>query len=168
MARFDPSPTTNRPAVLSLRGVSKNFGAVSALTDVDLDIHGGEIVALVGDNGAGKSTLVKILAGAHLPSSGAITFEGRPVTLANPAAALKLGIATVFQDLALCENLDVVANIFLGREINPGRLDEVAMEVRAWTLLNELSARIPSVREPIASLSGGQRQIGRASCRERV
>jgi D-xylose transport system ATP-binding protein len=149
-----PDPT----AVLSLRGVSKNFGAVSALTNVDLDIRGGEIVALVGDNGAGKSTLVKILAGAHSPSSGSIAFEGKAVTLSSPVDALRLGIATVFQDLALCENLDVVANIFLGRELDPFRLDEVAMEVRAWTLLSELSARIPSVREPVASLSGGQRQ----------
>ena len=144
--------------MLSLRGISKNFGAVSALTDIDLDVHAGEVVALVGDNGAGKSTLVKILAGVHQPSSGTITFRGKPVTLADPSAALTLGIATVFQDLALCENLDVVANIFLGQELNPLRLDEVAMEVRAWTLLNELSARIPSVREVVASLSGGQRQ----------
>jgi len=147
-----------REPVLSLRGISKHFGAVSALTDIDLDVHAGEVVALVGDNGAGKSTLVKILAGAHQPSSGTIAFEGRPVTLPDPSAALRLGIATVFQDLALCENLDVVANIFLGRELNPVRLDEVSMEIRAWTLLTELSARIPSVREPVASLSGGQRQ----------
>jgi D-xylose transport system ATP-binding protein len=144
--------------VLSLRGVSKNFGAVSALTDIDLDVHAGEVVALVGDNGAGKSTLVKILAGVHQPSSGIISYRGKQVTLADPSAALTLGIATVFQDLALCENLDIVANIFLGRELSPLRLDEVAMEVRAWTLLNELSARIPSVREVVASLSGGQRQ----------
>ncbi len=144
--------------VLSLRGVSKHFGAVSALTDIELDVHAGEVVALVGDNGAGKSTLVKILAGVHQPSSGTITFGGRKVSLADPAAALELGIATVFQDLALCENLDVVANIYLGRELNPLRLDEVAMEVRAWTLLRELSARIPSVRVVVASLSGGQRQ----------
>ena len=144
--------------VLSLRGVSKNFGAVSALSDIDLDVHAGEVVALVGDNGAGKSTLIKILAGVHQPSSGSIRFAGREVTLSNPGEALDLGIATVFQDLALCENLDVVANIFLGHEENPWRLDEVAMEVRAWTLLNELSARIPSVRVPVAALSGGQRQ----------
>ena len=144
--------------VLSLRGISKNFGAVSALTGIDLDVHAGEVVALVGDNGAGKSTLVKVLAGVHQPSSGTITFRGKPVTMPDPSAALGLGIATVFQDLALCENLDVVANIFLGRERNPFRLDEVAMEIRAWTLLNELSARIPSVREVVASLSGGQRQ----------
>src|SRR5258708_15230920 len=144
--------------VLSLRGVSKHFGAVSALTGIELDVHAGEVVALVGDNGAGKSTLVKVLAGVHQPSTGTITFGGNEVTLSNPGAALDLGIATVFQDLALCENLDVVANIFLGRERNPLRLDEVAMEVRAWTLLNELSARIPSVRQVVASLSGGQRQ----------
>lgn len=145
-------------AILSLRGISKNFGAVSALTDIELDIHAGEVVALVGDNGAGKSTLVKVLAGVHQPTSGEILFEGKPVTLASPSVALQLGIATVFQDLALCENLDVVANIFLGQEINPWQLDEVAMEVRAWTLLNELAARIPNVRDVVASLSGGQRQ----------
>ena len=144
--------------VLSLRGISKQFGAVSALTDIDLDVHAGEVVALVGDNGAGKSTLVKVLAGVHPPSAGTMTFRGKQVTLSSPSDALALGIATVFQDLALCENLDVVANIFLGREMNALHLDEVAMEIRAWTLLNELSARIPSVREPVASLSGGQRQ----------
>ncbi len=144
--------------ILSLRGVSKKFGAVSALTDIDLDIHAGEVVALVGDNGAGKSTLVKVLAGVHQPTSGTVEFMGRQVTMDSPAAALNLGIATVFQDLALCENLDVVANLFLGHEMSPWRLDEVQMEVRAWTLLKELAARIPSVREPIASLSGGQRQ----------
>jgi D-xylose transport system ATP-binding protein len=144
--------------ILSLSGVSKHFGAVSALTDIELDIHPGEVVALVGDNGAGKSTLVKILAGVHPPSSGEIRFQGRPVTIGSPSDALHLGIATVFQDLALCENLDVVANIYLGQEIGPWQLDEVAMEVKAWTLLSELAARIPSVRDVVASLSGGQRQ----------
>src|SRR5471032_711148 len=109
-------PASPPELVLSLRGVSKRFGAVSALTDIDLDVHAGEVVALVGDNGAGKSTLVKILAGVHPPSEGTITFGGKEVTLSNPGAALDLGIATVFQDLALCENLDVVANIYLGRE----------------------------------------------------
>ena len=156
-----PSPRDRgAPAelVLSLRKVSKRFGAVSALTDIDLDVHAGEVVALVGDNGAGKSTLVKVLAGVHQPTTGTITFGGKQVTLDNPGAALDLGIATVFQDLALCENLDVVANIYLGRELAPLRLDEVAMEVKAWTLLNELSARIPDVRDVVASLSGGQRQ----------
>jgi len=131
---------------------------VSALTDIDLDVSAGEVVALVGDNGAGKSTLVKVLAGVHQPTAGTMTFRGQAVTAADPSASLSLGIATVFQDLALCENLDVVANIFLGQEISPLRMDEVAMENRAWTLLRELSARIPSVRIPVASLSGGQRQ----------
>ena len=144
--------------ILSLRGVGKTFGAVSALTDIHLEVHPGEVVALVGDNGAGKSTLVKVLSGVHQPDSGELTFDGRPVSIPSPAAALELGIATVFQDLALCENLDVVANLFLGRELGPGRLHEVQMETRSWELLGELSARIPSVRVPIASLSGGQRQ----------
>jgi D-xylose transport system ATP-binding protein len=144
--------------ILKLRQISKNFGAVSALTDIDLDVHAGEVVALVGDNGAGKSTLIKILAGVHQPSSGTIEFCGETVSLDSPGRALELGIATVFQDLALCENLDVVATLFLGHELSPWNLDEVAMEVKAWTLLRELAARIPSVREPVASLSGGQRQ----------
>jgi D-xylose transport system ATP-binding protein len=144
--------------ILSLRGVSKKFGAVSALTDIELDVNAGEVVALVGDNGAGKSTLVKVLAGVHQPTSGVFRYEGREVSMESPAAAMKLGIATVYQDLALCENLDVVANLFLGHELSPFALDEEAMEARSWTLLQELAARIPSVREPIASLSGGQRQ----------
>lgn len=159
--RAVPDARSGRPRgepVISLRNISKNFGAVSALTDIELDVYPGEVVALVGDNGAGKSTLVKVLAGVFQPSSGTIRFMGEETALANPAAALDKGIATVFQDLALCENLDVVANIYLGREAGPYALDEVAMEVRAWTLLNELAARIPSVREPVASLSGGQRQ----------
>jgi len=151
------TPARGKP-ILSLRNITKKFGAVSALTDIELEVHAGEVVALVGDNGAGKSTLIKILAGVHQPSSGTIEFDGREVTLSTPGMALDLGIATVFQDLALCENLDVVANLFLGHELSPYRLDEVQMEVRAWTLLKELAARIPSVREPIASLSGGQRQ----------
>ncbi|KAB2670177.1 D-xylose transport system ATP-binding protein [Ochrobactrum sp. RC6B] len=152
-----PTASSGQP-VLRLSGISKNFGAVSALTDIDLEVFPGEVVALVGDNGAGKSTLIKTLAGVHQPTSGTIEFNGEKVVLSSPGVALDLGIATVFQDLALCENLDVVANIFLGREMSPYRLDEVSMEIKAWKLLNELSARIPSVREPVASLSGGQRQ----------
>ena len=151
-------PVSSSELVLSLRGISKHFGAISALTAIDLDVYAGEVVALVGDNGAGKSTLVKILAGVLQPSAGTIAFRGKTVTFDDPSAALTLGIATVFQDLALCENLDVVANIFLGRELNPLQLDEVSMEIRSWKLLKELSARIPSVREVVASLSGGQRQ----------
>ena len=135
-----------RQPVLKLSHVSKHFGAVSALTDIELEVHAGEVVALVGDNGAGKSTLVKILAGVHQPTTGTIEFDGKAITLDSPGKALEYGIATVFQDLALCENLDVVANLFLGHEISPLQLDEVAMEVRAWTLLQELAARIPSVR----------------------
>jgi D-xylose transport system ATP-binding protein len=152
------SPLPAAEPVLRLRGICKHFGAVAALTDIDLDVRAGEVVALVGDNGAGKSTLVKILAGVHEASSGSMMFCGESVTLRDPSASLALGIATVFQDLALCENLDVVANIFLGKELSPLHLDEVAMEVKAWQLLKELSARIPSVRIPVASLSGGQRQ----------
>ena len=148
---------SSRP-VIQLRGVSKSFGAVAALTDVDLEVSAGEVLALVGDNGAGKSTLVKTLAGVHAPDSGSIEFLGEEVTIPGPNAALNLGIATVFQDLALCDNLDVVSNLFLGSEIRGSRLNEVEMEVRSWELLRQLSAKIPSVRIPIASLSGGQRQ----------
>ena len=152
----DATATTN--TILSLRGVTKTFGAVAALTDVDLDVAAGEVVAIVGDNGAGKSTLVKVLSGVHAADSGTITFEGREVDVPTPAAAQHLGIATVYQDLALCENLNVVENLFLGQWLRRSRLDEVAMEVRSWELLRELSAKIPTVRIPIASLSGGQRQ----------
>lgn len=158
MSQDHKAAATSSQPVLRLSGISKNFGAVSALTDIDLEVFPGEVVALVGDNGAGKSTLIKTLAGVHQPTSGTIEFNGEKVVLSSPGVALDLGIATVFQDLALCENLDVVANIFLGREMSPYRLDEVSMEIKAWKLLNELSARIPSVREPVASLSGGQRQ----------
>jgi D-xylose transport system ATP-binding protein len=148
-----------RTAVLQLTGVSKTFGAVQALKDIDFDVHAGEVVALVGDNGAGKSTLVKTIAGVYTPDSGRMVFGGRQVAVGSPAEAQQLGIATVFQDLALCDNLDVVANLFLGREIHRGRaLDEVSMEQESWRLLRQLSAKIPSVRIPVASLSGGQRQ----------
>ncbi|MDX3353649.1 ATP-binding cassette domain-containing protein [Streptomyces sp. ME01-24h] len=146
--------------VLALRGVSKRFGAVQALTDVDLEVHAGEVVALVGDNGAGKSTLVKTIAGVHPIDEGVIEWEGKAVSINKPHDAQGLGIATVYQDLALCDNLDVVANLYLGREIKRASvIDEVAMEARARELLSTLSIRIPSVRIPIASLSGGQRQV---------
>jgi len=143
-----------------LRGVSKRFGAVQALTDVHLEVHAGEVVALVGDNGAGKSTLVKTIAGVHPIDEGVIEWEGKAVSINRPQDAQQLGVATVYQDLALCDNLDVVGNLFLGREIKRfGTLDEVAMEKRARELLDTLSIRIPSVRIPIAGLSGGQRQV---------
>ncbi len=144
--------------LIQLEGISKRFGAVSALQDVSLELAAGEVLALVGDNGAGKSTLVKVLAGVHAPSGGTITFEGRGVRLGSPQEAHDLGIETVFQDLALCENLDVVQNLFLGRELRRHHLDEVTMETRAWRLLSELSAKLPSARVPVAALSGGQRQ----------
>ncbi|MEV6212752.1 ATP-binding cassette domain-containing protein [Kitasatospora sp. NPDC051914] len=146
--------------VLALRGVSKRFGAVQALTDVHLEVHAGEVVALVGDNGAGKSTLVKTIAGVHPIDEGSIEWEGNKVAINRPHDAQALGVATVYQDLALCDNLDVVGNLFLGRELKKfGALDEVAMEKRAKELLDTLSIRIPSVRIPIAALSGGQRQV---------
>ncbi|HET9859076.1 MAG TPA: ATP-binding cassette domain-containing protein [Nocardioidaceae bacterium] len=149
---------TGQP-VLSLRGIGKRFGAVQALTDVHLDVSAGEVVALVGDNGAGKSTLVKIISGVYQPDAGSITFSGREVHVGGPSEAQALGISTVFQDLALCDNLDVVANLFLGQERgSAGWLDEVTMEKESWRLLRTLSAKIPSVRIPIAALSGGQRQ----------
>ncbi|GGS15697.1 ABC transporter ATP-binding protein [Streptomyces aureoverticillatus] len=146
--------------VLALRGVSKRFGAVQALTDVDLEIHTGEVVALVGDNGAGKSTLVKTISGVHPIDEGAIEWEGRTVRIGRPHDAQHLGVATVYQDLALCDNLDVVANLFLGSELKSASvLDEIRMEKRARELLDTLSIRIPSVRIPVAALSGGQRQV---------
>jgi len=145
--------------VLALRGISKRFGAVQALTDVDLEVRAGEVVALVGDNGAGKSTLVKTVAGVHAIDDGVIEWGGRPVRIHKPHDAQELGIATVYQDLSLCDNLDVVGNLFLGQEIRTvGVLDEVEMERRSRELLTTLSIRIPSVRIPTASLSGGQRQ----------
>ncbi|NHA69847.1 ATP-binding cassette domain-containing protein [Phycicoccus flavus] len=142
-----------------MTGVSKRFGAVQALKDIEFDVAAGEVVALVGDNGAGKSTLVKTIAGVYAPDGGEVVFDGNPVTITSPSEAQNLGIATVFQDLALCDNLDVVGNLFLGNERkHAGALDEVTMEKESWRLLRELSAKIPSVRIPVASLSGGQRQ----------
>lgn len=155
---LEERPLPDRAPVLSMRGITKNFGKVQALDDIHLDIYAGEVVAIVGDNGAGKSTLVKILAGVHPADDGTIEFDGVPVTIPDPTESRGLGIATVFQDLALCDNLDVVANLFLGREITGPALEEEEMEKRAWELLRTLSARIPSVRVPIAALSGGQRQ----------
>lgn len=150
--------TTTAP-VLTLNGIGKRFGAVQALHDVSIDVHPGEVVALVGDNGAGKSTLVKIIAGVYQSDEGEMIFDGDKVAVSGPKHAQALGIATIFQDLALCDNLDVVANLFLGQELTGlGTLNEVEMEKQSWELLRQLSAKIPSVRIPIASLSGGQRQ----------
>jgi D-xylose transport system ATP-binding protein len=145
--------------VLALNGVSKRFGAVRALSDASLEVNPGEVVALVGDNGAGKSTMIKVIAGVNPADSGEVRFDGARVSIAKPSDATGLGIATVYQDLALCDNLDVVANLFLGQEVTHGTvLDEIDMERRSVELLESLSVRIPSVRTPVASLSGGQRQ----------
>jgi ABC-type sugar transport system ATPase subunit len=144
---------------MSLRGITHSFGAVRALVDVDLDVHAHEVVAVVGDNGAGKSTLVAVLAGALVPDAGEVVVDGQEVLLRSPGLARQLGVATVFQDLALCEDLDVVENVFLGQELRRGPLlDEVAMEREAQRLLAQLAARVPSVRAPVSELSGGQRQ----------
>lgn len=147
--------------VLALRGVSKSFGAVKALTEIDFEVHDGEVVALVGDNGAGKSTMVKTIAGIHTADEGQILFEGEEVKIADPTDATDLGIATVYQDLALCDNLDVVENLFLGREESAGfvrQLNETAMEKRTHDLLSRLAVTITDVRSEVGMMSGGQRQ----------
>ncbi len=151
---------TQSAPLLELRGISKRFGAVQALTEVDLQAHAGRVTALVGDNGAGKSTLIKIVSGIITADAGEYWFEGRRVHVDNPQAASALGIATVYQDLALCDNLDVVANLYLGNEETSRDqfLDETSMEKRASSILTRLSVSIPSVRTQVASLSGGQRQ----------
>jgi D-xylose transport system ATP-binding protein len=142
-----------------LSGVSKRFGAVQALSDASLQVRAGEVVALVGDNGAGKSTMIKAIAGVNPPDSGEIRWDGRPVSITKPHDAAALGIATIYQDLALCDNLDVVSNLYLGNELTHGTvLDEIAMERSSSELLTTLSVKIPSIRVPVASLSGGQRQ----------
>jgi len=150
-----------RCPLLELRGITKRFGAAQALAGVDVDVFAGEVVALVGDNGAGKSTLVKTIAGIFPPDGGEMRFAGEAVVLRSPRDATKLGIATVYQDLALCDNLDVVANLFLGREERGAVtriLDEEAMEKKALAVLQILNVKIPSVRTPMGGLSGGQRQ----------
>jgi D-xylose transport system ATP-binding protein len=147
--------------LLELRHITKTFGSVQALTDVDFEVRSGEVMALVGDNGAGKSTLIKCVAGAHQPDSGQILFEGEEVHIHGPREAGKLGIEVVYQDLALADNLDVVANMFLGRERTRAGvvLDESSMEHAARETLDSLSVTtLRSVRQIVAGLSGGQRQ----------
>jgi D-xylose transport system ATP-binding protein len=144
--------------VLALEGVSKRFGPVQALSDVDFQVHLGEVVALVGDNGAGKSTLVKTIAGIHPADEGRIMFEGNEVRIHGPTDAVHLGIATVYQDLALCDNLDVVENLFLGREKGLFALDETSMEKQTGELLSRLAVTIVDMRAEVGTLSGGQRQ----------
>jgi len=160
--RLSAVPDTASP-LLELRGIEKRFGAVSALAGVDFDVRAGEVVALAGDNGAGKSTLVKVITGVGPADAGTIAFEGRAVRIATPHDAAVLGVAAVYQDLALCDNLDVVENLFLGREARRGGrrgpLDGIAMEQRAGTLLGSLSiGNLGDVRREVGTMSGGQRQ----------
>ena len=151
--------TTRPTPALSLRGIDKSFGAVQALSSVSLDIHSGEVVALVGDNAAGKSTLAKVISGVITPDVGIIESDGRVVNISSPTVAHNLGITTVFQELALCENLDIVSNLFLGRELRRGTvLLESEMEAIARQILRDLTIRVPSVRTLVSDLSGGQRQ----------
>ena len=149
----------NEP-LLRLQGISKSFGPVRALTDVDLDVPAGEVTALVGDNGAGKSSLIKCIAGIYAPTSGEMWWDGEVVHIHTPRDAAALGIETVYQDLALCDNLDIVENMFLGRErTHLLALDEESMEHSALDTLKSLAVTsVRSIRQPVASLSGGQRQ----------
>ena len=175
-AEFAQAPVTvaangDQPPLLRLVGVGKNFGPVRALTDINLDVPIGQVTALVGDNGAGKSTLIKTIAGIWTQDSGEILWEGKPVRLHSPKDAADLGIATVYQDLALADNLDIVQNMFLGREpVRHWVLDETGMEKEAKRTLADLSVvTVRSVRQPVGSLSGGQRQavaVARAVLRE--
>jgi D-xylose transport system ATP-binding protein len=155
----DGTPGAEAPT-LELRGVNKSFGAVQVLHDVSLKVYKGKVTALVGDNGAGKSTLIKCIAGIHPVDSGEILFDGRTVQVGGPRDSAALGIEVVYQDLALADNLDVVQNMFLGRERKTGiLLDETSMEEAARETLTKLSVRtLKSVRQLVSSLSGGQRQ----------
>jgi D-xylose transport system ATP-binding protein len=156
----EPVTAGSGAPLLSLRGINKSFGAVHVLKGVDLDVYPGQVTALVGDNGAGKSTLIKGIAGIYSFDHGDYRFDGKPVTVHSPKESSDLGIEVVYQDLALCDNLDVVHNMFLGRELKKfGLLDEASMEARANETLKGLSVRtLKSVRTRVSSLSGGQRQ----------
>jgi ABC-type sugar transport system ATPase subunit len=153
-------PAQSGEALLQLRGVGKHFGAVQALTDVNLDVAAGQVTALIGDNGAGKSVLIKCIAGIHTPDGGHILWEGHAAHIRTPRDSAALGIETVHQDLALCDNLDIVQNMFLGREKTRfGMLAEEEMETAAGETLGSLAVTtVRSIRQPVASLSGGQRQ----------
>jgi len=157
----DQAMDVSATPTLELRGITKSFGAVQALREADFEVRNGEVMALVGDNGAGKSTLIKCVAGIYSIDDGEILFDGKPVTIHGPKDAARLGIEIVYQDLALCDNLDVVQNMYLGRETHDPlfRLREAPMEQRTTETLKSLSVTtIRSVRQPVATLSGGQRQ----------
>jgi len=155
-----PAAPAGEDPLLRLRGIGKNFGPVQALIDIDLDIPAGKVTAIVGDNGAGKSTLIKTISGIWQPDHGQIFWLGKTVHLHSPRDAASLGIATVYQDLALCDNLDIVQNMYLGREpLRHWQLDENTMETTAKRTLADLSVMtVRSIRQPVGSLSGGQRQ----------
>ncbi|WEG14754.1 ATP-binding cassette domain-containing protein [Pullulanibacillus sp. KACC 23026] len=151
---------------LSVQSIKKSYGAVQALGGVSFDVYPGEVVALVGDNGAGKSTTIKMIAGVAQPDEGQILIEGKPVALNGPAISEKYGIQTVYQDLALCDNLDIVSNLYLGRELRKTRipgvlstLDKIQMETKAGPVLKDLKINLPPLNSLVASLSGGQRQV---------
>ncbi len=158
--RVPGTTMTDEEPLLQLRGIGKAFGPVQALSGVDLDIPAGQVTALAGDNGAGKTTLIKCIAGIWQPSSGELFWKGKPVHLHSPKDATAVGIAAVYQDLALCDNLDIVQNMLLGHEkVSFGLLDEVSMELTAKQTLQQLSVTsVRSIRQPVGSLSGGQRQ----------
>ncbi len=155
-----PAPSNGSGSLLSLKEVSKTFGPVRALRKVNLEVPAGKVTALIGDNGAGKSSLIKTVSGLWPPDGGQILWEGKPVSLHGPKDAEALGITTIYQDLALCDNLDIVQNMFLGHEpLSRGVLDEETMELKTRQTLKELSVTtVRSIRQPVASLSGGQRQ----------
>jgi ABC-type sugar transport system ATPase subunit len=160
MAQVMKEPAMAAEPLLKVRGLDKHFGPVQALTKVDLDLPAGQVTALCGDNGAGKSVLTKCIAGIYQPDHGEFFWDGHPVQIRGPRDAARLGIETVYQDLALADNLDIVQNMFLGRErLQNGLLDEDDMERAAGQTLADLRVTtVRSIRQPVASLSGGQRQ----------
>ncbi len=152
------TPSSQTP-LIETRGLSKSFGGVHALQDVDVQLYPGEVLGLLGHNGAGKSTLIKMLSGAYTPDDGQVLMQGQEVRLSSPRAAQHLGIETIYQNLALADNLDVPANIFLGRELlRGGRLDEDSMELESRRVLDRLKVSVPDLKKPVFNLSGGQRQ----------
>ncbi|GAC1357276.1 MAG: ATP-binding cassette domain-containing protein [Ktedonobacteraceae bacterium] len=156
----EPVQSPKGEPILRMRGIGKSFGAVRALNNVDFEVYAGEVVGLVGDNGAGKSTLIKTIAGVGPADEGEVFVQGQPVKITSPQVATRLGIETVYQDLALCDNLDVVANLFLGREEHSslGIMTENDMERQGLDVLRTLDVKLPSIRSVVATLSGGQRQ----------
>lgn len=152
-------PPTGATPLIETRGIFKSFGGLQALEDVSVSLMPGEVLALLGHNGAGKSTLIKMLSGAYTPDAGQVLIDGQEVQLSSPRAAQKLGIETIYQNLALADNLDVPANIFLGRELmRGGTLDEDSMELESRKVLDRLKVNLPDLKKPVFTLSGGQRQ----------